>query len=436
MKKLGKLAALTVAAMVSITTLVGCGVTGSQRSESTQTSASGTIAKDHKGNVRIIMEAVNDTDIIEKMIPEFNKEYPNIKVTIDKMVYDQMRDKIVASVQSSNPTYDLFATDNPWFTDFAHAGFIQPLDDRIKSTPGFDNRDYFKPLRDITTVDDKQYGVPYMNYAVGYMYRKDLYKQEGLGAPQNLDELLTNSKALTKDGSYGLAMQPQRGYKIMEEWVNWLFAAGGTVYKKDGSGNLDTPEARKALEKYIEAYHDYAPKNSLNWMFDDAQRSVASGQSAALISYGFAYPILNEKGGIAGDNAGKFAIAPFPGGKGVLGSWSWSIPTNSGDSDAAWAFVSWLAQKDHDAERVIAGGAPVRQSAFDRSDVKSKGYGEEYLDAEKKMLANSDQISHGANAEEMIQAVGTELNEAVAGTKSVDQALKDANAQINKIQAS
>ncbi len=433
-------ASRTIAALAAVgaltLSLAGC-VTGSQdRSSSTPTAggSTGEIAKDHSGTVRIIMESVNDTDVIESLIPEFNKEYPNISIDIDSMVYDQMRDKIVASVQSPEPAYDLFATDNPWFTDFSQAGFLQPLDERIAATPDFDNADYFQPLLDITTVDGVQYGVPYMNYAVGYVYRKDVFADAGLEVPGTLDELVTTVKSLTKDGKYGIALQPQRGYKIMEEWVGWLFAAGGSVYDAEGNASLDTPEAHKALEAYIDVFNNAAPKNSLNWMFDDAQRSVASGDSASLISYNFALPLLNEEGGISGDRAGEFTLVPMIGGKSVLGSWSWSIPTNSGDPDAAWAFVSWLGSKDVDAQRVIAGGSPVRESTLEREDVLTEGYGADYLNAIKAMLANSDQISHGANSEEMIQAVGTELNEAVAGTKSVDQALKDANAAIIRIQ--
>ena len=42
-------------------------------------------------------------------------------------------------------------------------------------------------------------------------------------------------------------------------------------------------------------------------------------------------PALNEPG--SGPSAGKYKLAPIPGGKQVLGSWSWAIPTNSGASD-------------------------------------------------------------------------------------------------------
>ena len=57
--------------------------------------------------------------------------------------------------------------------DFANAKFLQPLDARIDSTPDYDASDFFSPLTDITTVDGVRYGVPFYNYALGYLYNTD-----------------------------------------------------------------------------------------------------------------------------------------------------------------------------------------------------------------------------------------------------------------------
>jgi ABC-type glycerol-3-phosphate transport system substrate-binding protein len=61
-------------------------------------------------------------------------------------------------------------------------------------------------------------------------------------------------------------------------------------------------------------------------------------------------------------------------------------------------------------------------------------FGADYYQTVEKLLANSAPLSQGPSGEEMIQAVGTELNEAVAGTKSVDDALAAAQAAAEKIQ--
>jgi len=422
---------MKVLAVAGSTMLIASGcATGTGVQE--ESSGTGEVAQETAATVRILMEAVPDTDIVQSLISEFNVEYPNITVEIETLGFDQMRDRLIASFQSSASTYDLIVADNPWMDDFAPAGFLEALDERIANTPDFDHDDFFAPLREIADVDGVTYGVPFYNYALGYLYNQKSLEQAGVTVPTTLEELVETSKALTTNGQTGLAMQPQRGYKIFEEWANFLFAAGGSIYNEDGTGALDSPEAEAALEAYIDLHNNAAPENSLNWAFDEAFRSVSTGQSAAMVSYNWNLPALNSPD--SGDFAGSFKLAPMPGGKQVLGSWSWAIPSNSAAPDAAWAFVSWLTSKQIDVERMIAGGAAVRQSSLQNKTLIAEGFGADYYEAIAAILSNAAPLSEGASGEEMIQAVGTELSKAVSGTKSVKDALADANAAINEIQ--
>jgi multiple sugar transport system substrate-binding protein len=423
------LLALLAAVALVLSACAGSGGPGPEQAESTGT---GEVSKDTSGTVRILMENVPDSDIVQSMVADFNKDYPNVKVEIETLTYDQMRDKLVSSFQAPSPTYDLIVVDNPWMVDFAKANFLQPLDARIQSTPDYDDADFFKPLTDITTVDGVKYAVPFYNYALGYLYNTDDLAQANQKVPTTLDELVATSKALKAGDRAGIAMQPQRGYKIFEEWGNWLFAAGGSIYDADGKPTLNTPEAKKALEAYIDTYKTAAPANSLNWSMDEAQRSLAANQAASMINYNWQLPALNEPG--SGPAAGKFKLATIPGGKQVLGSWSWAIPANSGASDAAWAFASWITSKPHDVARTEKGGAAIRQSTLKDPAVLNGKFGADYYTTVEQLLANSAPLSQGPSGEEMIQAVGTELNEAVAGTKSVDDALAAAQAAAEKIQ--
>ncbi|MHA0286969.1 ABC transporter substrate-binding protein [Mycobacterium sp. C3-094] len=420
-------------ALLAVLALVLSACAGSGGPEQSQATGTGEVAKDTSGTVRILMENVPDTDIVKSMVADFNKSFPDITVDIESLTYDQMRDKLVSSFQSSTPNYDLIVVDNPWMVDFANAKFLQPLDARIDSTPDYDAADFFKPLTDITTVDGVRYGVPFYNYALGYLYNADDLAAAKQQVPTNLDQLVSVSKALKTPEHAGIAMQPQRGYKIFEEWGNWLFAAGGSIYDADGKVTLNTPEAKRALEAYIDTYQTAAPPNSLNWSMDEAQRSVSANQSASMINYNWQLPAINEPG--SGPAAGKVKLAPIPGGKQVLGSWSWAIPANSASSDAAWAFASWITAKPNDVTRVEKGGAAIRKSTLADPAVLQGKFGADYYKTVEQLLANSAPLSQGPSGEEMIQAVGTELNEAVAGTKSVDDALAAAQAAAEKIQS-
>ncbi|KMO80908.1 ABC transporter substrate-binding protein [Mycolicibacterium obuense] len=431
-RRRGRTVRSVAVALLAVLALMLSACAGSGGPEQSQATGTGEVAKDTSGTVRILMENVPDTDIVKSMVADFNKSFPDIKVDIESLTYDQMRDKLVSSFQSSAPNYDLIVVDNPWMVDFANAKFLQPLDARIDSTPDYDAADFFKPLTDITTVDGVRYGVPFYNYALGYLYNADDLAAANQQVPTDLDQLVSVSKALKTPERAGIAMQPQRGYKIFEEWGNWLFAAGGSIYRADGKVSLNTPEAKRALEAYIDTYKTAAPANSLNWSMDEAQRSVSANQSASMINYNWQLPAINEPG--SGPAAGKVKLAPIPGGKQVLGSWSWAIPANSASSDAAWAFASWITAKPNDVTRVENGGAAIRKSTLSDPAVLQGKFGADYYKTVEQLLANSAPLSQGPSGEEMIQAVGTELNEAVAGTKSVDDALAAAQAAAEKIQ--
>ncbi|MBI3430063.1 MAG: sugar ABC transporter substrate-binding protein [Actinobacteria bacterium] len=424
----------SVMALIAVAGLVLISACSSS-SPNASTAGNTKISADTAGTVRVLMEGVPDTDIVKGLLAKFNEKYPKIDVKIEPIAYDQIRDKIVASFQATDPTYDMAIIDNPWMGDFAKAGFLKPLDDLIAGTADYDYNDFSAPLRAIGEVDGKKYGVPFYNYGLGLIYRTDLLASAGITEPKTLDELAAAAKKLNTAARAGIAMQPQRGYKAFEEWGNYLFAAGGSIYGTDGLVKLNTPEAKKALNTYIAMYKSSAPKNSLNWAFDEALRSVSSDKSAMMVSYNWMLPTLNKKDGPAGALAGKFKLATMPGGKQVLGSWDWAIPANSKVSDAAWAFISWITSKEGEAARVSAGGAPARISVLTDPAVSNTGGGAEYYATVGKILGNAEPLCKGANCDEMINAVGTELNAAIAGLKSVDSALAAAEEQANKIQS-
>ncbi len=378
------------------------------------------------GSLNIIMEQVPDYDIVKALTEKFVAENPDIEVTFDAMPFDAMRDKILTSALAGSATYNVIIVDNPWMEEFAGAGFLAPLDEFIQADSGYDFDDFVGPLRDIDVVGDATYGVPYYNYALGLIVRQDIFDDQGIAIPTTLEDYVDVVKSLTKDGFSGAAMQPQKGYKVMEEWKNWLYATGGELFDSNGDVAINSPEAVKALEMYIDTFNTSAPKGSVNWGFDEALRAVASGRAATMLSYNWMLPALNAKGGMSGDLAGKFTLNEVPGGKAVLGSWSWAIPANVEDKDEAWKYISWITSKAVAKDRVIAGGAPVRTSIISDPDVWEKGFGEDYYKTLLGILEDAAPLSSGTSAEELIDIVGTELSAAVSGQKTVQEALDDA----------
>jgi len=397
--------------------------------------------------LNIIMEQVPDYDIVAQLSKQFEEEYPNIKINFDAMPYDAMRDKILTSFLASDANYDVIIVDNPWMDEFAKANFLTPLDEFIQNTQDYKFEDFVGPVREMGVVDGKIYGIPYYNYALGMIVRQDLFddpklqedfqKQfnQPLTVPTTLEDYLKVGKFFKDHGTFGAAMQPQRGYKIFEEWKNWLYGAGGNLMDENGNVIIDNDAGKKALNMYIEMYKTAAPPNSLNWGFDESLRSMASGESATMISYNWMLPTLNKPDGPSGNLAGKFALHEVPGGKAVLGTWHWAIPANTKHKEQAWTFISWLTSPKMDKQRVILGGAPTRVSVMQDQEVWSQGFGQAYYETVLKILEDAEPLARGPHAEEIINEVGTFLNSAVAGEMSVEDALKAAADKVREISA-
>ncbi|WP_171181695.1 ABC transporter substrate-binding protein [Ruegeria sp. HKCCD8929] len=375
---------------------------------------------DTAGVVKVVAEDVTDTDFVKALIPAFNEIYPNITIEIEGAAYDVIRDRQIASLQRSEGTQNLMQVDTSWVAEYDEANFLEDLRPAINCLGADYNYDDFaESFRLIGQVEDRVLGVPFYSYPTGFVYRTDLWDTP----PNTLEELVEGAIARHSDEVAGLALQQKQGFVIMEEWNAYLLSAGGQLRQADGTWTIDSPEARTALEAYINVSKNAAPEASLNWGFDETIRAASSGQASALSTYGWVVPIVNAEGT---ETEGMFALAPFPGGRGTGGTWSWSIPVNGSDKDAVWAWISWLTAPEQDKARTIPGGAPVRDSVMNDPEVWEAGVSKEYYQTYSEVAAASVPMCLGTGCAEAIEAVGVEINAAVAGLKSVDEALADA----------
>ena len=64
---------------------------------------------------------------------------------------------------------------NKWLVD---------LTDLAAEDPAYDVDDFFQPVRDGVSFEDRLYAVPFYGESSFLMYRKDLFKQAGLTMPE------------------------------------------------------------------------------------------------------------------------------------------------------------------------------------------------------------------------------------------------------------
>ncbi|OLP54721.1 ABC transporter substrate-binding protein [Rhizobium rhizosphaerae] len=384
--------------------------------------------------LRALMEDVPETRIIEALLPEFT-EKTGIKVEFEKIGYPDMHDKLVTQLVSAESAYNLLEVDFLWAGEFPAANWLvdlKPMADASK----FDTAPFIPSMLDLLgRTADKMPLVPMYNYSMGLIYRTDLisdeklkaaYKQEtgkDLALPQTLEDYVAIAKFMkAKAGVEGAAMQGQRGDPNAMEFSNYLFSAGGRYLNDDRTVALDSPEARKALDLYVDNIKNGAQQGALSATLDDTLRLMCSGKAFSMVTYWWMLPQIDDAKACPAA-AGKVALSVMPGGHGESGGWGWGIPANVPEDQqkAAWTFIQWVQSKEIAVKRALQGHAPVRSDVFADPAVLAKY---PFYKTAEAVVASGKSFPIFTYSAEFENVLGTQISTAASGGTSTDEAVK------------
>ncbi len=140
---------------------------------------------------------VDDVQQINNIIAEFNKVYPNIKISFDPTNPPDYNATLRTQLEGGTgpDLYYLrsFATSRQLFEE----GFIEPLAD----LPGLKENFSEASLGPWSAADGTPYGVPFIAVSHGIYYNKDLFNELGIDIPQTWEELLAAAQTI-KDAGY------------------------------------------------------------------------------------------------------------------------------------------------------------------------------------------------------------------------------------------
>jgi multiple sugar transport system substrate-binding protein/sorbitol/mannitol transport system substrate-binding protein len=260
-----------------------------------------------------------------------------------------------------------------------------------------------------------------------------------------MEELEAAAAAITEWGAdkdfYGIALRGQRGMGVNEwTWPAFLWAFGGSYYKdfpNDMHPNLDSPEAIAALEYYVNLINNYAPPGAANYSYVEVQTDLMQDKVGMIID--------SATLGVRAEDpeqslvAGKLGYAPVPAGPGGQqpGFYTWSVvvPAMAENKEAACEFLAWMLAPDVAPD--IGWSAPDQalEQVYAIPAYADYDQSQPLIDVMKESLAMAD-ADYRPRVPEQTE-VGTEvsiaISEAIAGTKTAEEALKDANEAIDRI---
>ena len=180
-------------------------------------------------SIRLLMESVPDTRYIQELLPQFKAE-TGIDVDMEVISYIDMHSKLVPQLVSPKGSYDAIVVDFYWVGEFTKAGWLMPLDDLVKRD-NFDVGVYVPKLIELVgRVDNTLYMLPFYNYSMAIIYRKDMIEDPkeqaafkakygmDLKIPKTWDEYWKQIEFFSRDTNndgktdmFGTVIQGQRG---------------------------------------------------------------------------------------------------------------------------------------------------------------------------------------------------------------------------------
>jgi len=398
----------------------------------------------------------NSADIIQKVYKR--DKGIDLEVKITDVPYDAYKSSVISRMQAKTKTDVLYVEDN-WMSIWDKAGWIVPIEDHKPEI-----KDYIPELvpavREAMTLHGKLYGLPYYCDNIIFMYNRAFYDQAGIDEPpKTWDELTEHCVKLKDKGildrSLGFAWK--RGEWTFEDVLfSIVYSRGkkpideqGNLLVGSGSGLYDT---FKWIADATLKYKVLDPK-SVELICENVQDTCKVGKYAYSILPSYFIAAINdpETSKVAGQM--KIAMMPEKGDTvGFMRMDSMSMMAVEGGSDqidGAYALIEMLGGKvdvDGDGTKeyytakqwAIKDGLPFGiQPLFKDPEI---------IDAWSKWV---DVGALGAQAaksvffeakkylwwEDWRPAFETEVHKLIAGQVSVDDALKNVEAEWNKLRA-
>src|SRR5688572_27173957 len=382
------------------------------------------------------------TKIIDGYAADFEKENRSIKVKpIYSGTYQESITKALTAHKSGTPPVTSVLLSTDMFT-LIDEDAIVPIDQFIRTD---DDRkwlaSFFPAFMLNSQTPGKTWGVPFQRSTIVLYYNKDLFKEAGLDpekAPGTWAEMLAFAEKLTKRDAAGNTTQwgvsiPSSGFPY------WLFQglttqAGAILANPEGNRTFyDKPEVIEALQYWadLSRKHKVHPPGIVEWgttpkdFFEKkcAMMWTTTG-NLTNVRTNAKFPF-----GVAMLPAGRRRGSPTGGGNFYI-----SKKASAAEQQAAFQFIRWITTPERAAQWSIdTGYVAVRPDAYETDSMKK------YVAEFPAAAVARDQLAHAVaelsthENQRVTKALNDGLQAALTGTKTPEQAMKEAQAEAERI---
>lgn len=350
------------------------------------------------------------------------------KVTVEQISRNDYLQRITTQLLGGSTSIDLVLILHNYVPQFAQGGVIEPLNGYLDAA-GLSMDRYLPVTAEAVTYNDAVYAIPYDVSTQHLWYRTDLIENP----PTTIEEYRAVARDFTRSinpaspTEFGTTFQGKRGEALPKEWYNYFFAFGGKFLDEAGKPIINSQAGIDALSFVVEnlRQEQIYPPDATTFEFPETVSAFSEGKTAMMVNWIGAYPVLDaERAPLVYD---KFALTQTPGGKPYMQAWTMAMNAASTKKQAAFDFVNYVTTE------ALANYSfqPCFYPAV-RSVLEDPATAEAHPEAPAFLAA-----LNAAQTEPMLpewprihEVINEALSVALAGEKTPQQALDDANAAI------
>jgi multiple sugar transport system substrate-binding protein len=287
------------------------------------------------------------------LINAFEKQYPNIHVTLVSASTDTDTNRATLATQisggSSSP--DVFMGDVIWPAQFGAHQLAVPLSDYLPAS--YWTR-FASGLVAGASYKGKVYGSPLFEDQGFMYYRKDLLTAAHMSPPTTWEQLETEASTLVKDGKvkYGFVWQGDSYEGLTCNFMEYLASAGGSptnsAYTQATLNNAAATKAVTFMRSLITS--GASPAAVTTFQEPQAMNTFGAGNAAFLRNWDYAYSAATTPSSGGKLTASQVGVEPMPTFQGQpapgysnIGGWNMYINPHSKNVAADLTFIQWLS---------------------------------------------------------------------------------------------
>ena len=394
----------------------------------------------------LVIATVNNGHMIQmqKLSKYFEAANPDIKLKWLTLEEGVLRQRVTMDIATRGGQFDVMTIGFYETPIWGKKGWLA----EVKTSPKYDVDDLLPSMRNGLTVDGKLYAVPFYGESSMLMYRKDLAAKAGLtvkGRPTwpEIRELAAKMHD-PANGVYGICLRGKPGWGDNMAFLSTLVNTfGGQWFDMSWKPQIDSKPWKDAITFYVDLLQQYGPPGSSANSFNEILALYNEGKCGMWIDATIAASFISDPKQSKVADKVAFAQAPTmvtPKGANWLWAWSLAIPAGSQKVEAATKFITWATSKDY----INLVGKDVGWGNVPTGTRKSTYANPEFLRVAKFAASEKVAIDTANPAESTLPkspyvgvqfaaipefqsigaTVGQEMSAALAGKKTIDEALK------------